>query len=272
MDWLGLISLVISLALSAGIWFGKNWMAARIQRSVQHTFDEKIENLRSELREREAEIAALRSGALSGLAQRRALLDKRRIEAVDRFWAAFVALAPYRAAVIYTSIMKIDAIATEIGRNEKLQAFFKMMEKTYPELPKNANPAKLEQPYLSPLAWAYFSAYQTAMVSAYAVIKFLALGESPAKLLKLEGPRDLLKVTLPDWSDYIDKWGMNEHLLDELEKRLLAELNRMLEGADIDEASLALAAKINEQVKDVTAQRDEQEAQVKADAVGLPRS
>src|SRR5262245_39139464 len=58
-------------------------------RSVQHDFDTRIEQLRSELRgneerirsqlrDKEAEIGALRSAVLSGSVNRQSLLDKRR--------------------------------------------------------------------------------------------------------------------------------------------------------------------------------------------------
>ncbi len=92
-DWIPAISL-------SAVWLGVAYLArdlikSSIAKSVQHKFDEKIENLRTnlrnseetfkgDLRAKEMEIAALRDGALGGLANRQALLEKRRLEAVER--------------------------------------------------------------------------------------------------------------------------------------------------------------------------------------------
>src|SRR5438105_1233155 len=93
--------------LAAVLWASRELISTRLTRTVQHEFDKKIESLRAdfraseerfkaELREKEAEISALRSGALSVLASRQAALDKRRLEAVDQIWTAFNALSPAR--------------------------------------------------------------------------------------------------------------------------------------------------------------------------------
>ncbi|MFH0303609.1 hypothetical protein AAFX91_42265, partial [Bradyrhizobium sp. 31Argb] len=98
-DWLSLISLFVSIGLPAIGFLARNWIKARIEKGVQHRFDVKIEALcadfrkseemlKSELRDKEAEIASLRSNVLAGSASRQALLDKRRFEAVEKIWAA----------------------------------------------------------------------------------------------------------------------------------------------------------------------------------------
>ena len=88
--------------LAAALWLGRELISNRLTKSVQHDFDKKIESVRAdlraseerfkaELREKEAEIAALRSGALSVLASRHAALDKRRLA---NGWAVF-SILPY---------------------------------------------------------------------------------------------------------------------------------------------------------------------------------
>jgi hypothetical protein len=78
MDWVTIAALSIYGILLIAHFVFTRWTEKRIQ----YGFDAKIENLRAELRTKEAEISALREGVLSGRANRQALLDKRRLEAV----------------------------------------------------------------------------------------------------------------------------------------------------------------------------------------------
>ncbi|MGO6814931.1 hypothetical protein ACCS67_08600 [Rhizobium brockwellii] len=69
----------------------------------------------------------------------------------------------------------------------------------------------------------------------------------------------VLSAALPDWSEYINKvgaFGLNL-VLDELEKRLLAELQRNIEGRGDDEAQVAIAAGILELVREAERQMNE---------------
>ena len=76
---------------------------------------------KSDLRTKEAEISALREAVLSGRANRQALLDKRRLEAVEKIWATVIALGPAKAISATMSIIKYDAVAKDILKNPKLR-------------------------------------------------------------------------------------------------------------------------------------------------------
>ena len=83
-DWIP--ALTTTSLLSCALWMFRSLITARLTRSVQHEFDEKLEKLKSEFRtaettleanlaQRSTELESLRAGALSGITQRRALLD-----------------------------------------------------------------------------------------------------------------------------------------------------------------------------------------------------
>ena len=109
MDYLPWIpSLATSALLAAALWLGRNLISTRLTKSVAHEFNTKLETLRAQMREgeerlkaelrvKEAEIVALRSGALTALASRQMAFDKRRLEAVDQLWSSITALAPARS-------------------------------------------------------------------------------------------------------------------------------------------------------------------------------
>jgi hypothetical protein len=276
--------------LAIGIFAGRNLIKASIERSVQHKFDEKIEGVRTEfhkneeqfksyLRSKEIEISALRDGVLSGRMQRQALLDKRRIDAVERVWAAVIALAPYKFVSMSMAMINFDAAAKEAPRNANLRKFFQTIGNCAP-LPTGGvaagatNFANTERPFVSPLAWAYFSAYQTIVLISYTQAKILELGiEEADKFLKKDHLRNLLKTTLPHQADFIDAHDFTAYyyLLDELESSLLAELGKMLEGKDADQASLVQSAEIMKMVKKASTESAEQLAKAEKVQAAEPR-
>jgi hypothetical protein len=105
-DWIPAISTTSLLA--AVLWLLRSVISTRLRASVQHEFYQKVEALKTDLRKseesfkadlrsKESQIEALRSGALSGLASRKAAIDARRIQAVDQLWAALQALGPAKS-------------------------------------------------------------------------------------------------------------------------------------------------------------------------------
>lgn len=260
----------ISILVLLGTVFLRSWIKAGVEKSLQYHFDEKLEKIRaslrvseeqlkSDLRAKEGEIAALRNGILDGKFRRQSLLDKRRLEGVEKVWAAVIALAPFKSVSAMMASIKFDAAAKRAPQEANLRRVFEMIVSPIKEDDPPKNPAISEQPFLSPLAWAYFSAYQTIVVSAYFKAKLLATStEDVSSLIKTDGIRQVIKVALPELSEFIDK---NEpetyhYLLDELEKRLLAELRNMLEGDDVDQVSIKKVAEINKAIAAVTTEEE----------------
>lgn len=264
MDW---TSLIPTAVLALALYLGRSWIKAGIEKSVQHGFDTKIETLRaelrsneekfkSELRTKESEISALRDGVLSGRANRQALLDARRIEAVEHVWKAVVELAPYKFVSASMAVVKFDAIAEEVPRNPNARKIFEIIGKGIPGKDFPSGAAKNEQPFVSAIAWAYFSAYQAILGHAYLQAKVLSMGlEDAGKIIDTEKVGDMLKTALPHMTKYIDEHGSSgyHYLLDDLEAKLLTELRGMLEGKDIDAASVEQSAKIMNAVEKVRA-------------------
>jgi hypothetical protein len=252
MDWVTVVALIIYAALLVAQFVFTKW----VERGIQYRFDGKIENLRAELRAneerfksdlraKEAEISALREGALSGRANRQALLDKRRLEAVEKIWAAVIGLGPAKGVSASMSIIKYDAVAKGISKDPNLRQLIEAILPTTDGFPKNI--AMNEQPFVSQLAWAYFFAYIVLIRVAYLQAEALRAGiEEPLKLLDLEKLKDVLKAALPHKSQLIatGQLAAFHDLLNELEDKLLVELKKMLEGRDLDEAAVVQAKHI----------------------------
>jgi DNA-binding protein Fis len=274
--WQFWLLLLLNLATGGLIFIGRNWIKARIEQSVRSGFEAKLEALRSdlrrseeelksELRSKEAEITALRDGILSGRTQRQALVDKRRLEAIDGLWAAFTSLAPFVMVSKMMGSINFDVAAREVHQHPNTQQFFRMIsggDQTETLAKMAQHSGKSQQPFISPLAWAYFSAYQTVVVGAYIRAKVLEIGLKDAQELITHDPiKDVLKTALPHYSQFIDEQPVGAYhlLLDDLEKHLIAELQKMIRGAEQDQASIEQAALIMEMVEKATAKQAEEE-------------
>jgi hypothetical protein len=167
-NWIALLSLALTIGVPIVLFALRNFIVAWISKRVQYGFDTKIEELRtrlrtseeqfkSDLREREAEITALRNNILSGSAGRQTLLDKRRFDAVEKIWTAVNDLAQLKGLSATMAIVNYDAVAKE-AQNPKMQQFLAVIETTAPDPQKLKNIARDERPFVPEIAWAYFSA------------------------------------------------------------------------------------------------------------------
>ena len=266
MGWTVWIPTLITVGLAILIFTAKHKIKAEIERSVRHKFDAKIETLRgdlrkneeefkSELRLKETEISALKDGVLGGRVNRQAMLDKRRLETVERVWAAVTELAPFKLVSALMVSIKFDAAAEAASRDPKVRSVF-----TTIGLPGSGkmpeNPAKNERPFVSPIAWALLSAYQAVLTVSALQMKILELGaEGASSLINTEKVKTLLKAALPHQTEFIEKYDNTSYylLLEELEEKLLGELRKMLDGVETDEAAIVQSAKIMKAVDEVAA-------------------
>jgi hypothetical protein len=148
-EWVAWLSLALNVLIPVSVFMGRHWLRERIVRTVQFRFDCRLEEVRVELRKgeeelksnlraKEAEIAALRDAVLSGRMQRQALLDKRRIEAVEHTWSSIVALTPYKGVSSAMSVINLSTVDKRIASDPKLQQFFGMMTANIPDPDINA--------------------------------------------------------------------------------------------------------------------------------------
>jgi hypothetical protein len=210
MDIPGWIALGLWAVLPIAFLAARKWTIASIEQSIHHRFNEKIETLKSDLRAKESAISALQQAVLSGSFSRQALLDKRRLEAVERVWTTIIELQPYKNISAMMTSVKFEEIAKEVAHNPNIRGSFKVL---LAHVPQNKPPPHCahEQPFISPVAWAYYAAYYLTIASAYGCARFLKLepeeqpGEEPSKYFTMDDVRNLLKVVLPHQSEYIEQ-------------------------------------------------------------------
>ena len=254
-DWIP--AATTSSLLAAALWLLRSVISTRLTASVHNEFEQKVETLKAELRKseelfiadlrsKEAQIEALRAGALTGLANRQAALDARRIEAVDQLWLSVRLLAPAKWVSATIAAVKFDAATKIAAENPRLREIFTAMGGRVDISKLYSGDADKARPYVSEMAWALFSAYQTILSIAMLKMEILKSGLDVPDLINKDRIQKLISVALPHQTQYVEKYdtGAYHYLLDELESRLLDELRKILKGGEADKTTVQQAAEI----------------------------
>lgn len=254
MNWIPAISTTVLLALV--LWLFRNLIITRLTKSVSHEYDKKIENLKATLRQseeafkaelktKESQIDALRSGALSGIVNKQAALYQRQILAVEQIWSSIVSLAPARYISGMVALIKFDVAVKEAANNPRFREMFAIMGGGFDLEKLRTIEASKSRPFISPLAWAYYSAYEAIVFHAVLKLKVLQSGLDK-DFCDTEAITKLVKVALPHQTEYIEKFGPSgfHYLLENLESILLIELGNILRGEKSDKESIERAALI----------------------------
>lgn len=250
-------SIATSSLLLVVIWISKNLILTRLRKSVESEFDVKIEVLKADLRNseealkaetrsREAEIAVLRTGALSASVTRQAAVDARKLQAVDELWSAVSSLAAGKNICRFMKTIKFDVAITETENNPELRNLFRAMGSGCDASKFDLSGSQKARPYVSNLAWAYFSAYSAIISDGVIRIEMLKRGIPGKDLVDVKGISELVTAALPYYSKFIEEHGPTGYymLLDELESLLLKDFEIMLSGQEADAATVERAAEI----------------------------
>ena len=113
-------------------------------------------------------------------------------------------LASYKFVSAQMSLIDFDKVAKLVPHDPKLRDFFKMIGSGVLTAGPG-NTAQHLQLFVSPLAWAYFTAYHAIVFGAWLQVKILEIGVDEAdEFFNLNYVKDLLKSVLPHHAPYID--------------------------------------------------------------------
>jgi len=265
----------LSVAFLSGIvWLLKNWLLERLKGSIKSEYDRELEThksalqlglskeveaIKSGLNAKAGEITAIRDDVLKGHSARQALLYGRRMKAVDILWQEVIKLGKFKGIAATIAITNIENAAKEAAKNEQFRNIFATESESLSQELLTSNAGAAERPYISEIAWAYYSAYASVLHISFALHKALAMGlENPQQYFNYDGLKAIIKAALPHHDAYIEKNGLPAcfYLLGELEQNLLRELQNMLDGKEVaDRAAVERVANITVAVEKVAASR-----------------
>jgi hypothetical protein len=249
-------SITSTSLLAFSVWLGRNWITARLTKSIQHEYDIKLANLSSELKKseeafkgeiktKELQIESLRQGVLSNIASRQAILYQRKVEAVEKLWEAVTSRNIAKNVSKTLSGINYEVAKQQASADYKTQEMFEMLAQTSNVDKQNILNITNIRPFLSIQAWAYFSAYDA--ITSYALIKLTTLRVGlDTDFADMEPIIHQIVIALPHQKEYVEKYGHDSfhYLLEELEGYLLIEIGKILNGEDDDKATLDSSALI----------------------------
>lgn len=256
MDYLLTSGTTAGLVLAVG-WLLRNLIATRLRGSVEHEFNVKLERISSELRAsedrlraelgaKEAEIRALREGAMTAMISRQVATDNRRLQAVDQIWASVVSLNPARAASRWLRSIRLEALAEAAQSNPRVLDFLNALPVKYDA--KSFKPdANSARPFVTPMAWATYSAYVSVCTHSPIIADAILHGGDVRRFFNIQAMRDTIVGVLPEEASAVakvDEHSLFELFIEPLEQRLLKELQAILDGRELDGDRVKQAAAI----------------------------
>jgi hypothetical protein len=187
------------------------------------------------------------------MASRQVALDKRRLEAVDQLWSAVTALGSAKMIVSLMSIVKFDTAAERAERDPRVRQAFDAMGGAFDLKKIELAGAAKARPFLPVTVWATYSALLAMIFHAVMRWQVIKSGLAAKDIINDEAIAKLIKAALPQYTDFIDKYGASGYylLVEQLESKLLQDLQAMLAGAESDKASLDQAGEILRRSNDV---------------------
>lgn len=265
-EWLA--SDVITLALVAFIvWVSRHYLAQLITNLVKSSFERDLEAVRSELRLRESDIDALRSGALSSAASLQASIAQRRIQAADDLWQSVNVWSEFTVQMTLMSALDFDELSESIAHDPSVQGMVDAFSNITPtDLALRVAPAMSARPYLSDLTWALYSAYTAIFGVTLLKINILKYRWRTKGGFSEPATRDLLIKAVPEEEARIRSQGDTCHpkIAEILKEKILVELRASIAGKHMDADNVArsseivrLASKVHAELEQATARATE---------------
>jgi hypothetical protein len=247
------------------LWLARNLIITRLTKSVESEYARLLEKYKFDLRKseetfkadlktKEVEIAALRSGTLSAISNRQLLLDKKRMEASEEIWASVMSLGAFKFVSSWMSVIKFEAAAEAAKNNPNVRKLVEVLDQQIdPEFLKSKIVPSKSRPFVTPMLWASYSAYSIVIMQAV-MRAFVIKHGVGAELLKEEKSAEILKLVLPHQAAYIEKFGAAcyHYLLEELEEKIIQEIHHTISGASTDEDGIKQAAAVIKKCNEIS--------------------
>lgn len=263
MDWIPAIS--TTALLSGALWLGRNLISTRLTNSVRHEYDTKLTNLKSELttkqdllkadlRAKELQLESLKSTALSGIALRQSALFDKQVQAIETLWSQVIDLLPAKGTAQNMAIIKFDSSLELASENPKAREMFEMIASNVELGSVDTLASHKVRPFISPVAWAYFTAYTSILSHAVLKSHLLKKGLNYPEIIESKNLKKVIITALPHQKNYVEKVdsGAYYHLLDELESLILLAFENTLKGVKEDKEALTQAAELIKVSEDLT--------------------
>lgn len=237
-DWVfGTLSAAGVITLAAFLF--RETLSKWLTSGVQHSFDKKLAELNGRIKDKQEQIDAMRSGALSVLSRQHENLNDRVLVACERLWEAVQ--HDKQCDVFLSMISRVNLRKTMEMYNkndadsEKIKEFFNGLwgesgiEDRLKEKKLNVS---LERLFLPDDIYVAYSAYTAISGHIILAISTMRFGTSTDLVKEKNETAEQIKKVLPHQAENIDKFALETYYLfrEEIETIILRKLTDMLFG------------------------------------------
>lgn len=247
-----LLSVLSSSALIGSIaYLSKEYIKGKLLGSIKYAYDQQLEELKADLKAKEQKISSLSSVALSGVSFRKNELYKFQLTAIQKFWDEVTVLSKAKYISNIMRSLPVEKIVEYTEKDEKIREIFENMFAgiNFDLKQYDASIAEKTRPFISPIAWALFSAYKSIIINDVIKSKMLTMGANKEIFDTLKGNQNLLTLVttaLPEHKkDIDDNANISLYfLLEILEERILKEIDDIIRGKQSNKEAVEEAATI----------------------------
>jgi hypothetical protein len=251
-DW---ITAGVTTVSTTGIFafFGLG-MKKYFEAKLSSNFRKSEAQFQAEIRARDEQISSIRDGALSSLNSREMALYQEKVLAVRQLWSCVVSLGKAKNLSSFMAGIDYESFVKAAADEPKYRAAVRMIDNV--DISNfDMETAYQARPFVTPLLWAYFTAYKAILLNAVVRADFIksGLGEDLTNIKYIKG---IVKAVLPHQSGFIDSQDVGSfyHLIEELEDCILAEMRQILDGENSSIKSIEKAKKITKAVQSMEQQ------------------
>jgi hypothetical protein len=239
-----------------------NLYRAKIDGSIKSRHDKELEELKSKLRlnedeqireraNRDAELISIRGQLLALRSTKMSNLSDKKLEALVKIWGYTVDNAAMLNAASFASRIKFENALDVSERGDVEGMKLRSVGETLWKLSgldsiKYDSSVDKVRPLVSPLVWALFSAYRSALVQPVLLLTALKTGVGSKLIADPKPVIDLVKSVLPHYEKLFDDFGATAFpsVLDEIREKLLGEITKSLDDPSGDDEDANRAAQI----------------------------
>jgi hypothetical protein len=179
-------------------------------------------------------------------------MDARRIAAVDQLMEAMIELNKTRVTVQYMQVINWEEASKATQTDARTRDLFKSMgDIDVGSL--NVTTAQRARPFVTTLVWAAYQAYLMTCITA--VLKHKSLVYGTGKFIKKDDGklRNMITALLPHYTKFLEEHGEEGayFLVEDLESKVLSEVQAMLRGEEGDAEHMQRAADVIKMASDL---------------------
>ncbi|STO91736.1 hypothetical protein [Fluoribacter dumoffii] len=237
---------LLLLALLPIGYFIRKGILAYINSSVNHKFEKKLEDLRAIYRRTEEDIRYLHNTVTSAINTTESISKPYQLKAIDNLWHNFIEINKYHRLALSLASINITEVKKS-WNDQKIKTFVKFYTEqiNMNELNAHAYKARIDRIWVTPMAWALYSAYETLINYLFSQFLILDLDEDPDRFLSTSKIIALIKEIDPNSEEKQSLPNANLPIyLDYLEQKLLVELQENINVKNKIEDNIEVAKKI----------------------------